>query len=192
MPSIKEPCRILGREIASYPRSYPLENRSDLPARPVAPKLVLEVVHPFRWRRGSGTCSGCLTHARSSAASLCWRARDKRLSTTFVSEEVADSAVLYVLEPVRPQIDGYVLQMIRERTFLPPRVPRTSDWACATRDVACAVTRVGDSPKWEGSAALLAERVARQVASSASTPIRVPGRRTRGSRGQGRSTLGVA
>lgn len=101
-----------------------------------------------------------------------------------------DSAALDILEPIRPQIDAYVVEMIRERTFsrrefieLPTGQVRLG--TSFARSLATSTL-----PQWESAAAPLAEQVARQVASSASMSVRIPGQRTRGSLGQGRSTLG--
>jgi CRISPR-associated endonuclease Cas1 len=101
-----------------------------------------------------------------------------------------DSAVLDILEPIRPQVDTYVVQTLRERTFSRREFTELPTGQVRLATSLARLLTLSTLAEWESAAAPLAEAVARDVAASARVGIRVPGKRTRGSGGKGKSTLG--
>ncbi len=101
-----------------------------------------------------------------------------------------DSAALDVLEALRPQADAHVARLMAERTFSRREfVELPSGQVRLTRSLARDLA-TSTLPRWEQTAGQLAEHVGSLIAASAITPVRMPGRKTRGSRGKGKSTLG--
>src|SRR6266545_720078 len=101
-----------------------------------------------------------------------------------------DSAALDLLESLRPQVDAHVASLMAERTFSRREfVELPSGQVRLTRSLARDLA-TSTLPWWEQTAGQLAEHVGGMIAASATTPIRTPGRSTRGSHGKGRSTLG--
>jgi len=101
-----------------------------------------------------------------------------------------DSAALDLLEPLRPQVDAHIAKLMAERVFsrrefieLPSGQVRLT--RSLARDLATSTL-----PRWEQAAGQCSEHVGGLIAASATTPVRTPGRKTRGSHGKGRSTLG--
>lgn len=101
-----------------------------------------------------------------------------------------DSAALDLLEPLRPQVDAYVAGVLAKRTFSAREfVELPNGQVRITRALARELT-ASTLPQWERSAGKTAAEIGRLVATSASSYVRVPGQRTRGSKGKGRTTLG--
>jgi CRISP-associated protein Cas1 len=101
-----------------------------------------------------------------------------------------DSAALDLLEALRPQVDAHIANLLAERTFSRREfIELPSGQVRLTRSLAKDLA-TSTLSRWEQVAGQLAERVGGLIAASATTPVRTPGRKTRGSRGKGRSTLG--
>lgn len=97
-----------------------------------------------------------------------------------------DSAALDLLEPLRPLVDQYAMSLLRSRTFSRREFAEGPDGHVRlTADLAGALSST--LPIWERTASAHAEQIARLLARSAGLAVRVPGARTRGSRGGGAS-----
>jgi CRISPR-associated endonuclease Cas1 len=101
-----------------------------------------------------------------------------------------DSAALDLLEPIRPEVDEYAHGLLAARTFSRLEFVEARDGQVRLApDLARSLAR-STLTLWERSASVHAERVAKTLAQSSGTGVRVPGLKTRGSRGKGKSTLG--
>lgn len=97
-----------------------------------------------------------------------------------------DSAALDLLEPLRPLVDQYAVSLLRSRTFSRREFAESPvGHVRLTADLAGALSST--LPIWERAASAHAEQIARLLARSGGLAVRVPGARTRGSRGGGAS-----
>jgi CRISPR-associated endonuclease Cas1 len=83
-----------------------------------------------------------------------------------------DSLALDLLEPVRPVVDAYVLDLVRDHVFSRREVAETADGRCR---LLAPLTHVlaEAAPVWARAVAPYAERVARELADAAEGKVRV-------------------
>jgi len=125
--------------------------------------------------------------ARLAAAAL---GLDPGLGVLHADGPVRDSLACDLMEPVRPEVDGYVLDWILHETF-------SRDWFFEQRDGNCRlmgpfVARLSETaPTWRRTIAPFAEFVARRLFSTISKPNRDIGPATRLTQTHKRRAKGV-
>jgi CRISPR-associated endonuclease Cas1 len=96
---------------------------------------------------------------------------DPGLGVLHVDAQFRDSLAFDVMEPIRPQIDAYLLEWIRRETL-------KRDWFFEQRNGVCrlmgsfAVRLSGTALAWAQAVAPVAERVARMLSSTIQKPLR--------------------
>jgi hypothetical protein len=101
-----------------------------------------------------------------------------------------NSAALDLLEPVRPAVDRYVVELLAERTFSRREFVELSSGQVRLSPGLAQSLAESTLTSWEKKVAPITEHVARTLAAGASSPVRVPSQRRRGGDGTGRGTLG--
>jgi hypothetical protein len=111
---------------------------------------------------------------------------DPGIGIVHADQRARDSLALDLMEAVRPNVDGYVLDLLHTRTF------RASDFH-ETRQGACRVLLplthhlAETAPAWARALAPVAERVARMLAEDAGSSRKIPTPLTQDNRSTGRA-----
>ena len=100
-----------------------------------------------------------------------------------------DSAALDLLEVLRPEVDDYLMRTLETRTF------SRKDFAELPSGQVRLMPELARSlattlPTWERIASRGAQRIAKLLARSAKSNVRIPGATSRGAKGKGRTTMG--
>lgn len=100
-----------------------------------------------------------------------------------------DSAVLDLLEPLRPEIDGYLLGLLQSRTFSRREFAELPSGQVRLMPDMAKTLASSTLPLWERMAATWAYAIAKELAASSRREIRIPSPSTRGARGKGHGTM---